>query len=77
MALQAQGQPGDFDSSAWGEGPWEGEMYSVAGGDSLMSWTWLRLPAQNRKGRWRTGQGARKGTGRRSQGKINLEENLF
>ena len=34
MALQARGQSGYFDSSAWGEGPWEGEMYRVAGGDS-------------------------------------------
>ena len=77
MALQARGQSGYFDSSAWGEGPWEGEMYRVAGGDSLMSGIWLRLPARNRRGRRRTRQGAGKGRGRRSQGKINLGKNLF
>lgn len=29
MALQAQDQLGYFDSSAWGEDPWEGDVYSM------------------------------------------------
>lgn len=55
MAPLARGQPGYFDSSAWGEGPWEGEVYSIEGErlPSLMSWTWLCLPAWNRRGRRR------------------------
>lgn len=55
MALPARGQPGYFDSSAWGGGPWEGEIYSVDAErlPSLMSWTWLCLPAWNRRGRKR------------------------
>lgn len=63
MALPARGQPGYFDSSAWGEGPWEGEICSGEAETPVSDELDLALPPSLEQERGKE-QGAGKGRGR-------------
>lgn len=80
MTLQAKGQLGYFDSSAWGEEASGKRNLQYGGRETPTSDELdLALPSslEQEGQKEEPGQGAGKRTGRRSWEKINLERNLF